>query len=223
MSKIKLLPRDEEYRTQEQAIAHHNERKECMLSIPDVFQIVKENNTEAIESLRKDFDPRWLVTSTRIIYNKENLSAKIIHNADSTIVKPTEINLKEIPVCQPTYINKLIETEAGLKYVQALINNNKATREQITNFFVTLSGKKEKNIRLCTPSQSSRRDRQVRSVDLYFYVFGRFDVGDGWFDVNSGLSRGVIINSAKQSKFYSNKAIFDIEEETITIPYIVKS
>ncbi len=218
MSKAKLLPRDDEYRTQEQAIAYHNERKERMLSMPDVFQLVKENNTEAIESLRKDFDG-WLVTSTRIIYDSDKFSAKIIHNVDSTIAKQTEISLKEIPVCRPTYLKKLLKTEEGLNYIRLLLNDTKATKEQITNFFVTLSGKKEKNIRFWTPSQGSRGSKQVRSVVLYFDYFGRFDVvGYDWFDYDFGFSRGVIIDSAKQTKFFSNKAIFDIEEKTITIP-----
>ncbi len=210
---MKLLVGDNQYRTQEQAIAYHNERKERMLSIPDVFQLVKENNTETIESLRKNFDPRWLVTSTRIIYSKDNLSGKIIHNADSTVTKPTEISLKEIPVCRPTYIKELIETEAGIEYIRALINNKNATKEEIINFFVALSGKKEKNIRFWTPTESSRRDKQVRSVVLFFGGFGRFFViGCNWFDYIEGYSRGVIIDSAKQSKFFSNKAIFDIDE-----------
>ncbi len=216
---MKLLVGDNEYRTQEQAISYHNERKEVMLGLPHIFQLWKKKNKEAIESLRENFDPRWLVTSTRIIYNSENLSAKIIHNADSTVTKPTEINLKEVPIYRSTYIKDLLDTEKGLSYVRALINNKKATKEEIINFFVTLSGKKEKNIRFWTPSQSSRNDKQVRSVVLYFNVFGRFYVsGYGWFGGSGGYSRGVIIDSAKQSKFFSNKAIFDIEEETITIP-----
>ncbi|KKK81925.1 hypothetical protein LCGC14_2808530, partial [marine sediment metagenome] len=184
-----------------------------------IFQLVKENNTETIESLRKDFKDYWLVTSTRIIYNENNLSAKIIHNADSNVVKQTVINLKEIPVCRPAYIKELLETDAGLSYIRALIDDTKATKEQIINFFVALSGKKDKNIRLWTPDQSSRNSKQVRSVELDFNGFGRFDVyGYCWFDYDDGLSRGVIVNSAKQTKFFSNKAIFDTEEKTITIP-----
>ncbi len=220
MNKIKILPRpDDEHRTQEQAIAFHNERKEPMLSIPNIFQLVKENNTETIESLRKDFKDYWLVTSTRIVYNKDNLSAKIIHNADSNVVKQTEINLKEIPVCRPTYIRELIETEEGLNYIRALLDDTKATREQIISFFIKLSGKEVKNTRFWTPDQSNRKNKQVRSVELVFGGFDGFDVdGFDWFGVNYGFSRGVILNSAKQTKFFSNKAIFDIEEETITIP-----
>jgi hypothetical protein len=216
---MKILPSDGTYRTQEQSIDYHNERKESMLSMPNIFQLVKENNTEAIESLRKDFDKRWIITSTRIIYDKDNLSAKIIHNADSTVVKPTEINLKEIPYCNPTYLNKLLETEEGLDYIRALINNKKVTKKEIINFFTALSRKKEKNIMFWTPSQNSRKDKRVRSVVLFFVDFDWFNVdGDFWFGNSGGVSRGVIIDSAKQTKFFSNKAIFDTEEETITIP-----
>ena len=223
MSKIKILPRDDEHRTQEQAIVFHNEKKEGMLSIPNIFQIVQENNTESIESLRKDFKDYWLVTSTRIIYSPDNLSAKIIHNADSNVIKQTEINVKEVPVCRPTYLRELIETEEGLNYIRALLDDTKATREQIISFFMKLSGKKVKDIRLWTPDQSSRKGKQVRSVVLCFDGFGRFSVGGiDWFVNSNGLSRGVIVNSAKQTKFFSNKAIFDIEEETITLPMTKK-
>ena len=201
MSKIKILPRpDDKYRTQEEWINFFNTEKKPMISMPNIFQLVKENNTEAIESLRKDFD-RWLVTSTRITYNPDNLSAKIIHNVNSNVVKQTEINLKEVPVCRPTYIKELLETDVGLSYIKALLNDTKATKEQIINFFVALSGKKEKNIRFWTPSQSSRKNNVVRSVGLCFDDFDGFVVdGDVWFDVDGSFSRGVIINSAKQSK-----------------------
>jgi hypothetical protein len=217
---MKILSRpDNKYRTQEEWINFFNAEKKPMISMPNIFQLIKEKNTEAIESLRKDFKDYWLVTSTRIVYNSDNLSAKIIHNVNSNVVRQTEINLKEVPVCRPTYIRELLETDAGLNYIRALLNNKKATKEQIISFFVALSGKKEENIRFWTPSQSSRKDKQVRSVELYFYNFGRFSVSGGsWFVNYDGFSRGVIIDSAKQTKFFSNKAIFDIEEETITIP-----
>ena len=216
---MKILPRpDDEYRTQEEWIQYFDDEKKCMISMPDVFQIVKENNTEVIESLRKDFKDHWLVTSTRIIYDKKDLSAKIIHNADSVVAKPTEINLKEVPECRPTYLKKLLETNEGLNYIRALVDDKKVTKEQIIKLFVALSGKKEKNIRFWTPTQNSRKSKQVRSVDICFDVFDWFNVDGDWFDDYNGLSRGVIVSSAKQTKFFSNKAIFDIEEETITIP-----
>ena len=208
MNKIKILPRPgKEHRTQEEWINFFNTEKKPMISMPNIFQLVKENNTEAIESLRKDFKDYWLVTSTRIIYNSENLSAKIIHNANSNVVKPTEINLKEIPECRPTYLNKILETDKGLEYIRALLNDKKATKEQIINFFVTLSGKKEKDIRFWTPTQSQRESKQIRSVDLCFFVLNGFCVcGWNWFGNFCGFSRGVILNSAKQSKSKRGKS-----------------
>ena len=211
--KIKLLPRDGEHRTQEETIEFHNQRKEKMLSMPDVFQIVNENNTEAIESLRKDFKYYWLVTSTRIIYNKNNLSAKIIHDADSEVVKQKEIDVKEIPDYTNEKLKDVIDSKVGLEYIRALLNAPKATKEQLIKFFVELSGKKESKIKFWTPTQSSRKDKKVRSVGLCFGVLGYL-----CFDYGDGFSRGVIVSSAKQTKIFSNKAIFDIEEKTITIP-----
>jgi len=219
MSKIKLLSNaDNNYRTQKQAIEFHNQRKERMLSMPDIFQLVREDNTEAIESLRKDFDDAWLVTSTQIIYNPKDLSATIIHNAGSNIVRQKEIKLKEVPDYTSKKLANLLDTDAGLNYIRALIDNPRVTKEQIIDFFVKLSGKKESNIRFWTPSQSSRASKQVRSVVLYFGGFGGFVVNGDWFGVNDGLSREVVVESAKQTKFFSNRALFNIEEKLISIP-----
>ena len=97
--------------------------------------------------------------------------------------------------------------ESPLKEIFLVIASKKATKEEIVNFLVTLSGKKEKKIRFWTPSQSSRKDKQVRSVELYFYDFGRFYVGGNcWFGDSSGLSRGVIVDSAKQTKKIRGKS-----------------
>ncbi len=215
---MKLLQHDGEHRTQDEAITHHNERKEIMLSMAHLWQIVQENNTEAINALRKDFDDYWIVTSTRIIYSKNNLSAKVIHNFGSTMTKQKEIEVREVPTCDPTYLEELLETNAGLDYLRALTGQAKATKEQLAKFFVTLSGKQEKDIRFWTPTKFFRKTRHVRSVQLYFYD-GRFCVGGfSWIDGDYGLSRGVIVTSAKQTKFFSNKAVFDTQEKTITIP-----
>ena len=201
MNKITILPHDGEHRTQDQAIAFHNERKEPMLSMPNIFQLVKENSTEAIGSLRKDFKDYWLVTSTRIVYDAKNLSAKIIHNAGSKFVKQKEISVREIPDYTSAELPDIINTDAGLIYCRALVDEPTATKEHITNFFVALAGKEADRIRFWTPSQSSRANRQVRSVVLCFVDLDRFGVnGDSWIVFNSGLSRGVAVKgSAKQT------------------------
>ncbi len=197
---MKLIPRpDNQYRTQEQWIQYYNEKKQRMISLPDVFKLL--NNREALESLRKDFKDHYLTTSTRIVYDPDNLSAEVIHHTNSTITKQKVIKLKEVPVYNPTYLNKLVETDAGLTYLKALIDNDKATKEQITDLFTTLSGKEANKIRLWTPTQSERSNKQVRSVDLCFGYFGWWCVfAGGWLGYFGGFSHGVIINSAKQSK-----------------------
>ena len=110
--------------------------------------------------------------------------------------------MNEIPVCNSLCLSDLLENKAGLAYVRALLNDMKAKREQIIKLFEILSGKKVKKIRFWTSTQSFRKEKQVRSVCLYF-GFGRFVVNSGgWFDNcydRCGFSRGVLSDSAKQS------------------------
>ena len=218
--KIEILQHpDNTYRTQEQAILFHNQRNEPMLSFPNCWDIVKENNTEAIKAIRGDCNERWLYLSTQIEYSTTNLSGTIIHNAGSNTAKQKKIYVKEIPDYTAKKLPDVLDEEAGLQYVRALIDKPKATKEQIIKFFETLSGKKAEKVRFWTPTQSSRKERPVRSVELVFDYFDRFVVnGDIWLDVNFGFSRGVKVKSAKQTEFLSSKAIFDIVERKITIP-----
>lgn len=194
-------------KTQKDWVNYFNNKGEKMVSAPDIYRAV---NKELIESLKGDFEDDWEVTSTRIIYNKDNLNAEIIHDADSKITKPKQYKVK-VPVLNGNFEENK-ETE---KYLQALFD----TKDSLDKILKTLKKfGKDRKIRLWTPTQSQRKDKQVRSVGLYFGDFGRFYVDGDWFDSSGGYSRGVIIDSAKQSKFFSNKAIFDTEEETITIP-----
>ena len=202
MNKTKLLPRDNEYRTQEQAIAYHNKNGEIFFSVSDLFNL----DESSLKEIPRDWKGMaYQMTSTRIDYENNTVE----HHTGSTKTKPTVIKLKNIPVCQPTYLNKLVETEEGLDFARALYGNMKAKKEKIISEFERVTGKKVNKIRIWTPNQSSRESRPVRSVGLYFYDFDRFDVGgSSWFDGNGGgLSRGVIIDSAKQSKFLGENKI----------------
>ncbi len=195
-------------KNQKDWIDYFNSKEVKMISAPNIYRAV---NKELIESLKKDFDDDWEVTSTRIIYNKNNLQAEIIHDVDSKVVKSKKYKVK-VPILRGDFEENK-ETE---KYLQALFD----TKDNLDKILKTLKKfGKDKKIRLWTPNQSDRKNRSVRSVELCFGVFDGFVVnGANWFDYYEGYSRGVIIDSAKQTKFFSNKAIFDIEEETITIP-----
>ncbi len=187
--------------TQDRAIKFWNERNLPMVSIADTWKLQKQNNEESISELRKDWKGlNWQMTSTRIIYEVSSLKGKVIHNFGSTVTDQIEIKLDEIPVCQPIYMDKLLESKSGLNYIRALINDKKATKKQIIDGFDKLSGKKANKIRFWTPTQEERLNRPFRAVGLCF-DYGRFVVGGyGWVDDGSGLSRGVKIDSAKQCK-----------------------
>ncbi len=177
-------------KTQKDWIKYFNDNNIKMISAPDIYKV---KNKAIIESLKKDFDDNWEITSTRIIYNKKNLNAEIIHNAESSIIKPKKYKVK-VPILSGDFEQDK-ETE---KYLQALFD----TKDSIDKIIKVLKKfGKNKKIRLWTPSQSDRKSRPIRSVELFFGSFDWFGVNGGsWFDYNDGLSRGVIIDSAKQTK-----------------------
>ena len=178
-------------KNQKDWIERFNDKGEKMISAPDIY---KAENKELIESLKEDFEEGWIVTSTRIIYDKKNLNAEIIHDVDSKIARPKKYKVK-IPKLSGSF-KQDSETE---KYLQALFD----TKDNIDKILKTLKKfGKDKELRFWTPSQSSRESKQVRSVVLCFGYFGGFGVGGcDWFDYSGvGLSLGVIIDSAKQTK-----------------------
>ena len=177
-------------KNQKDWIDYFNNKGQKMISAPDIYRAV---NKELIESLKEDFKEDWEVTSTRIIYNKNNLQAEIIHNANSKIAKPKKYKVK-VPILN----GKFEENKETEKYLQALFD----TKDNLDKILKTLKKfGKDKKIRLWTPDQSGRKSKPIRSVVLYFFDFGRFVVcGDSWFDNDVGFSRGVIISSAKQTK-----------------------
>ena len=78
-------------KNQKDWVAYFNNKGEKMISAPDIYKAAKK---EIIESLKEDFKEDWEVTSTRIIYNKKNLNAEIIHDVDSKIVRPKKYQVK---------------------------------------------------------------------------------------------------------------------------------
>ena len=188
---LTILPRDNKSRTQANAIANHNDKKEVMMAVCDVFNL----NESSLKEIKKDWDGwNWQVTSTRIDYDKKTVT----HYADSTVTKPIVIKLKEIPVCQPTYLNNLISTSIGLEYLRALMNKKKATKHQIVSEFERISGKSADDIRFWTPTIEERNNRPMRAVRLYFGNDWFIVFADDWVDYDNGISRGVSISPAQQ-------------------------
>ncbi|GAF85271.1 unnamed protein product, partial [marine sediment metagenome] len=162
-------------KTQKDWIDYFNSKGDKMISASDIYRAT---NKALIESLKKDFEDNWEVTSTRIIYNKKSLNAEIIHDIGSKIVKPKKYKVK-VPILSGNFEENK-ETE---KYLQALFD----TKDSLDKILKTLKKfGKDKKIRLWTPSQSERKSRPIRSVVLYFDGFGRFDVDGDWFGDSEG-------------------------------------
>ena len=198
---MNIEPRpDDEYRTQEEWIQFFNNKKQRMISAPDVLKLMEENNLMAIESLKKDFKDQWLVTSTQIIYNAQDLSATIIQNAESTIVKPKEVKLKSVPVYRGEKLKDVISTTEGLAFLRAIFDTN-ISADKLTQFLNSVSNKDLDKIKIWSPTQSSRKEKQIRSVDLCYVDFGRFYVcGNGWFGDYYGDSHGVLSDSEPKAR-----------------------
>ena len=180
-------------KNQEDWIKHFNHKGEKMISSPDIYKTAKKGNKTIIESLKKDFKDYWLVTSTRIIYNKDNTMSEIIHNVDSNIVKPKKYKVK-IPI----FNGDFKQDSTTEKYLQTLFD----TKDNIDKIIKVLKKfGKDRELKIWTPDQDSRKRKQVRSVELFFNVFGGFGVGCcDWFGYDGGFSRGVVVDSAKQIK-----------------------
>ena len=198
---MQIEPRpDDEYRTKEDWTQFFNNKNQRMISAPDVLKLTEENNLIAIESLRKDFKDMWLVTSTQIQFNTQDLSATIIQNAGSNVVKPKETKLKSVPIYRGEKLKEVINTTEGLAFLRAIFDTN-ITADKIIQFLESISNKDLSKIRIWTPTQSGRKDKQIRSVCLDFGVFGRFYVGaSGWFDDGNGCSRGVLSDSEPKAR-----------------------
>ena len=176
-------------KTQKEWIKHFKGKNPKMISAPDIYGV---ENKEVIKSLIKDFKDDIEFTNSTIIYDKNSLYADIIHDKDS-IVKEKNYRVK-VPVLNGNFEENK-ETE---KYLQALFD----TKDSIDTILKVLKKfGKDKKIRLWTPDQSGRKSRPIRSVELCFIDFdGFYVIGYDWFGNNEGYSRGVIIDSAKQTK-----------------------
>jgi len=110
---IDLKPADNgKYRTQDKWIPLFNDKGQRMISAPDVYRIGQIGSHDLVESVRADFHTAWLVTSTRITYNSNNLGARITHNFGSKVVAPTETRLVA-PVYQNVALGRILETAEG--------------------------------------------------------------------------------------------------------------
>ena len=184
-------------RTQEQWSSYFNEAGKPMISAPNIYQAGKTATDKVLASLRRDFNESWLVSSTRISYG-DDLSGKIMHNHGSRVVKPSQIDVKVIPVYDDTPLAKALQSDDGIAYLHSLFDTADEPQD-ITRTLENLSKRGADRIALWTPDQDSRNSYSERAVR--FGVGHRFGVfGYDRFDDYCGRSRGVSIKSAKPTR-----------------------
>jgi len=173
-------------KTQDEWIKYWNRNKDKFFpSAADLYKCFKKLGKKDIESLRKDFESSWLMTSTRIFYEKDSLNATITHN-----FKCKKIKSKSTKLMIPELWNEPI-SNVNLNFLQVLFGT-KDSRGQIIKVLEKISGKKSKDIIIWTLDKSWRKDYPERAVS-FDYSSGRFRINGLNFlsDLNyNGRSRG---------------------------------
>lgn len=180
---------------QESHIYRFNRLGKVMVAMSDLYNAGKNATPEVIQSLRRDFQKSWVISSTRINYELNNLEAAITHYFGSKIVSPEEVKVVVPDYSNSPTLDQVLSNEEGLKYLQALFNTSDDT-EAIKRTLKRLSGKDGENTVLWTPNQYNRIKYQDRVVlGLSFYNrFGLFRVDCINYN-HIGRSRAVLDSS----------------------------
>ncbi len=151
---------------------------------------------QVLIGLRDDFDwlgkNNWLITSTRLVYNDNNLNARIIQHykcSNPELVKDNNIG---VPVYRGVSINQVVNDSKGLLYLQTLFNTNDDS-ETIMHTLEFISGKNRNVILIWTPSVSERKSFSNGTAGLTYHGNGLFRV-ESYIINSKGRSRGVKIN-----------------------------
>lgn len=168
-----------------------NSQGKAMISAFDVYRAPD----SVLPSLREDFNGQWLVTSTRVTYSSDNLSARIIHNYGSKVVTPTQREVI-IPFYMAEKVENVVKGE-GLKYLQTLFDTEDSAFKLIGRL-EDIGGKEAKDIVISTPNQDSRGHNFERAIDFVYHE-DRFNIDSNWFLEVSivGRARGVSVKSAE--------------------------
>jgi len=149
-----------------------------------------------LASLRDDFDwpgrKNWLISSTKIPYEKEGLRARVIQHyrcKRPELIKETEL---EIPVYRGTPVTEVAGENKGLVYLRTLFDTEDDS-ETIIQTLEFISGKSRDAIKVWTAAVegSYTRSQHPSRAAGFGYNGDYFHVGGDDGLVNQGRSRGV--------------------------------
>ncbi len=192
------------YKTQGEWIKYWNKFEDRWFpSMPELYQVFKHITTDSkvseklLTSLRKDFEKRWLLCSTRINYNPNDEHARMVHNFGSRMQKePIDL---EIPIYRGEQIEDVLKQSKGFNYLRQLLQTEDS-EEEIIQVFEKLSNKSKDNIKIWTPpfednTYYTRLEKSSRAVSLNCYN-SDFHIGCSVHIDGSGCSRSVAASAA---------------------------
>lgn len=168
-----------------------------MITAPDVYQVGKDGSEDLLKSLRDDFVNDLIITGTYIIYERNNLSGEIFHDAYLAKTRDLTNDLAKILCYQGTSVKDVVKGN-GLFFAQALFGTKDKPNEIISTL-ERLTQKPADKINFSTPPLDSRR--KVCAVGFsYSYDDDRFLVSGNYGYGFSGRSRGVLLDSESKTR-----------------------
>ena len=189
--------------TQDQFIEKRNKQGIRSLSAIDIYRFPENKQYKDIENFKRDCNESYFETGDRIKYQEKGNKGTIIHNYNSTVVKPAKTTIA-IPVLSCVSLDDVLETEIGLKLVQSIFKTRHNSKKIKENVYI-LSDKSADKTKISTPDQDSRKDYPERAV-FFGFDGGGFRVdGDDHVDINNGRSRGVSLIAEGAKKILTPK------------------
>ena len=200
MKELDLKPAcDRARKTQHQWIDMYNTqagefKNKRMIASSDIIRAPGYASREAFESLQNDFFVGLgIVLSTRNSYERTTLAGKVIHNYQSSVVRPKAIFLEEIPVLNGEDANDVVKINSGLLYARALADDEYAKPADLLKRLVALTQREPRSIWFYTPNQSSRALYTETAVGLIGEASRFYIGGCGRFDELSMRTRGIAL------------------------------
>src|SRR3989344_5548633 len=191
--------------TQDQFIEKRNKQGIRSLSAIDIYRFPENKQYKDIENFKRDCNKSYFATGDRIKYQEKGNKGTIIHNYNSTVVKPAKTTIA-IPVLSYASLDDVLETEIGLKLVQSIFKTRHNSKKIKENVYI-LSDKSTDKTKISTPDQDSRKDNPESAV-FFGFNGGDFRVdGDRVDNDYGGRSRGVSLIAEGTKNFKSIDSI----------------
>ncbi|MEK6969172.1 MAG: hypothetical protein AABW48_01965, partial [Nanoarchaeota archaeon] len=183
-------------RNQNGWIDYANEQGIVIASASDLYHAGKWGDQNLIDNLRLDLHASRIVTSTRFVFNPQDLlSATVIHYHGSEHIQPVKqkVIIQETP---PTgyHLDEIMDASGWEAYLQALFGTNDKLYE-IKNVLQKLSGFDQTKTYVYTPSLTKRYKKKETIAYLEINTGGFNIYGNHAVEMLNGRSRLVLIHS----------------------------